>query len=149
MPQSYACLHYHLVFSTKHRAPLIPPDLQPRLYDYLGGLIRAEGGTLLAAGGVTDHVHLLVGLGQTRAVADVLRVVKTNSSRWVHDIDPAGGFAWQTGYAAFTVSHSQLATVERYIASQEEHHRRMTFENELRALLQRHGIEPDERYLWG
>ncbi len=149
MPQSYTSLHYHLIFSTKHRAPLISPELQPRMCDYIGGLVRAEGGTLLAAGGVADHIHLLVQLGPTRAVADVLRVVKTNSSRWVGDLSPASGFGWQTGYAAFTVSRSQLETVEGYIGRQEEHHLRLSFQDELRTLLRRHGIVPDERYLWG
>ena len=148
MPQSFVCLHYHLVFSTKRRAPLITPDLQSRLFDYLGGLVRAEGGVLLAAGGVADHVHLLAGLGQTRSVADVLRVVKANSSRWARGLTPAGDFAWQTGYAAFTVSYSQLDAVAGYIGRQEEHHHRRSFQDELRELLRRHDIEPDERHMW-
>jgi REP element-mobilizing transposase RayT len=148
MPQSYTCLHYHLIFSTKHRAPLITPDLQPRTYDYLGGLVRAEDGVLLAAGGVADHVHLLARLGQSRPLADVMRVVKTNSSRWAHGLAPVADFAWQTGYAAFTVSRSHLGAVERSIRGQEEHHRRVSFQDELRAFLRRHEIEPDGRYLW-
>ena len=93
-------------------------------------------------------LNLLVQLSQSRAVADVLRVVKTNSSRWVRDLNPPLDFAWQTGYAAFTVSHSRLGAVEGYIRGQEEHHRAVSFQDELRAFLWRHGIEPDERYLW-
>jgi REP element-mobilizing transposase RayT len=113
VPQSFTCLHYHLVNSTKHREPLITPDLRTRLYEYLGGLVRAEGRMLLAAGGMPDHVHLLARLGQAKSVADVLRVVKTNSSRWVHETFPAAaGFGWQTGYGAFPVGQSTLASVQ-------------------------------------
>ncbi len=95
MPQTYTALHYHLVFSTKHREPRITPAIRPRLYEYLGGIVRAEGGTPLAVGGMPDHVHLLVGLRATRAVADVMRVVKTNSSKWLRESFPAAvGFGW-------------------------------------------------------
>ena len=149
MPQSYACLHYHFVFSTKGRAPLLVAELRPRLFEYVGGVLRAHGGCLLAAGGVEDHVHLLAGLSRETAVAEALRLVKANSSKWLHDtgqVDPS--FAWQAGYGAFTVSHSQLDVVRRYLAGQEEHHRRQTFQDEFRELLRRHGIEFDERYLW-
>jgi REP element-mobilizing transposase RayT len=149
MPQSYTCLHYHLIFSTKNRLPSITPDIRPRLYDYLGGLIRGEGGVLLAAGGMPDHVHLLARLTQQRAVADVLRVVTTNSSKWVHETFPAAKrFGWQAGYGAFAVSYSNLAAVKRYIARQAEHHRKMSFQAEFRAFLRKHGIEFEEKYLW-
>lgn len=149
MPQSFTCLHYHLIVSTKHREPAITPGLRPRLYDYLGGLVRGEGGVLIAAGGMPDHVHLLARLSQQRDVADVLRVVKTNSSKWVHDTFPAAaGFGWQTGCGAFAVSYSNLEVVKAYIAHQEEHHRAMSFQDEFRAFLRKHEIEFDERYLW-
>src|SRR5262249_14027395 len=117
MPQSYTCLHYHFVFGTKHRHPTITPDIQPRLYDYIGGIVRNEGGVLLAAGGISDHIHLLARLGQHRAVADVLRVVKTNSSKWVRETFPeAAKFRWQDGYGAFGVSFSLVPKVKAYIA---------------------------------
>src|SRR5947208_93679 len=104
MPQSLVCFHAHLVFSTKHRAPLIGPDLQPRLRDYVSGIVRSEGCALVAAGGMPDHVPLLVSMGKQASVADLMRLVKTNSSRWVHGEFPAlSGFAWQTGYGAFSV----------------------------------------------
>ena len=94
MPQSYTALNYHVVFSTKNREPWITADLQPRLYEYLGGILRAEGGALLAAGGTAEHVHLLVSLSKETAVADALRVVKTNSSKWIHETFPdRSGFA--------------------------------------------------------
>jgi REP element-mobilizing transposase RayT len=149
MPQSFACLYHHLIFSTKARSPLITEGVQPRLFDYIGGILRAEGCSLIAAGGMPDHVHLLVSLGKQVSMSEALRIVKTNSSRWVHDTFPSlAGFAWQVGYGAFSVSASQLETVKVYLSGQAEHHRRITFQEEFVALLRRHGIEYDERYLW-
>lgn len=149
MPQSFACLHHHLIFSTKNRAPLITADLQPRLFDYVGGILRSEGCALAAAGGMPDHVHLLVSLDRKMSVSDTLRIVKANSSRWVHESCPAlSGFAWQVGYGAFAVSYSHLDRVKAYLSQQAEHHREMTFQEEFIAYMQRHEIEYDERYLW-
>lgn len=149
MPQSFTSLPCHLVFSTKNRTPSITADLQPRLYGYLGGILRTENSPLLIAGGTPDHVHLLVSLSKQRSVSDTLRVLKANSSKWVHETFPAmGDFAWQTGYGAFAVSCSNLETVKRYIANQAEHHRTMNFQEEFAALLRRHGIEFEERHLW-
>lgn len=148
MAHTFTKLLYHVVFSTKGRSPTIDSELKPRLHAYLGGIVRELGGKAILVGGTADHVHLLVSLSPRTALADVLRVVKTNSSRWVHEEWPRRvGFAWQTGYAAFTVSQSAADALKRYIAGQEEHHRRMTFEEELLALLNRHGIEYDERHL--
>jgi REP element-mobilizing transposase RayT len=149
MPQSFTCLHYHLVFSTKHREPTITPDIRPRLWEYLGGAVRSEGGVALLVGGTADHIHMLVTLRQQPALADLMRQIKTNSSAWVHETFPAaGGFWWQAGYGAFTVSHSAVGRVKEYIANQEGHHKRRTFQDEFRGLLARHGIEFDEKYLW-
>ncbi|MFO0810191.1 MAG: transposase [Gemmataceae bacterium] len=149
VPQSFASLHYHFVFSTKHREPLLLADLRLRLFDYLGGILKANDGCLVAAGGVEDHVHLLAGLGRETSVADALRLIKANTSKWLHDVNLAPPhFAWQAGYAAFTVSRSQMPVVEAYLANQEEHHRTQSFQDEYRALLLRHDIEFDERYLW-
>ena len=106
MPQSFACLHYHMIFSTKNRTSAITPDVEPRLYEYIGGILRADGGCLIAAGGVPDHVHLLCGLDKQTDVADAVRTIKTNSSKWIHETFPTQrAFAWQTGYAAFAVSY--------------------------------------------
>ena len=148
MPQTFTCLHYHLVFSTKHREPFITPAIRTRLYAYLGGLIRGEGGHPVAIGGMPDHVHILARLTQTVAVADVLRVVKTNSSVWVHETFPDVRFGWQTGYGAFTVGRSSLDAVRRYIEDQEAHHTKRSFQDEFREMLRVHGIEWDERYIW-
>ena len=148
MGQSFTCLRFHLIFGTKDRRPWIDIELKQRLYDYIGGIVRAERGVLLAVGGTADHVHLLISAGQQTSVADLIRVVKTNSSKWVHETFPAkAGFAWQPGYAAFTVSQSNTEQVRRYLAGQEEHHRRVSFDEEFVAFLDRHGVEYDARFL--
>jgi REP element-mobilizing transposase RayT len=142
-------LHYHLVFSTKNREAMIRPEIQPRLWEYLGGIVRTEGGFPRAIGGTDDHVHLLVTHHQRTALADFMRVLKTNSSKWVHESFSASApFWWQNGYGAFTVSYPGLKSVEAYIANQEAHHRQAAFQDEYRALLTDHGVEFDERYLW-
>lgn len=149
MPESFVCLNCHIVFSTKNRSPWIEASVAERLYQYLGGILRAEGSTLVAAGGMPDHVHLLVSLGKMRALADLLRVLKANSWKWIHETFAAmSQFGWQTGYGAFAVSHSNMAKVRQYIANQAEHHRVRSFQEEFVALLNRHGIAFDERYLW-
>jgi putative transposase len=149
MPQSFASLNYHLIFSTKNRQYLLNDDLLNRLYSYIGGILRAENGALTAAGGMPDHVHLLVSLGRESSLSDILRQIKGSSSRWIHETFPdRQGFAWQSGYAAFAVSYSHIDRVKRYLESQSEHHRTVTFQEEFRAFLERHQIKFDERYLW-
>ena len=147
MPSTYLSLHYHLVFGTKNREPFIAPDWRTRLHDYLGGTIRGLGGFPQGVGGVADHVHLLVGLKATHALADVLRELKKASSAWVHDEIGSRAFAWQEGYAAFTVGATSREAVKRYIANQEEHHRFKSFREELIEMLNKAGIEYDPRYL--
>src|SRR4051812_15381009 len=130
MPQSFAAVQVHLVFSTKNRVACITPDLAPDLYGYIHGIVAGESGMLLAAGGVADHVHLLVTLGRETSIAQLVRLVKCNSSKWVHDTYPAhAGFAWQNGYGAFSVSRSHRDLVEHYIATQAEHHAKATFQD--------------------
>ncbi len=149
MPQSFVCMHCHIVFSTKGREPWLTDELLPRLFAYIGGIVRAHGSVLVAAGGVPDHVHLLVSLSKESSIADLLREIKANSSRWIHETFPdLGGFHWQTGYGAFAVSYSDLDRVEQYVREQPEHHRERTFQEEFLALLRRHRIPFDERYLW-
>src|SRR5437868_6814778 len=150
MPQSFACLHHHLVFSTKNRDPLMTREVQPRLFDYVGGILRSERCALVAAGGMPDHVHLLVSLDRRLSISEAIRIIKASSSRWEHETfpDSLSGFAWQAGYGAFAVSYSHLDRVKAYLSRQAEHHRRITFQEEFIAFLQRHGIEYDERYLW-
>jgi REP element-mobilizing transposase RayT len=149
MPQSYTCLHYHLIFSTKNRVPVIAAELEPRLYEYVGGIIRAHKGTLIAAGGMPDHVHLLCSLSKELALADALRLIKTNSSKWVHEtFADQQGFAWQAGYGAFAVSYSNLDSVKQYILQQKEHHHRLSYQEEFVTSLKRHNISFEEKYLW-
>ena len=149
MPASHTNLLYHFVFSTKERRALVTPKLQAELYPYIGGIVRSERGILLDIGGMPDHVHLVARLRADTAVADMVRLVKANSSKWANERkDLTDGFAWQAGYGAFTISQSQLPTVREYVQTQERHHRRKTFQEELVALLKKHGIEYDERYLW-
>lgn len=149
MPRSYTNLIYHIVFSTKDRQPTITPDRKERLYEYIGGTIRGLGGILLAINGMSDHVHVLAKLRPDKALSDVLRELKANSSLWMHDVFPdATDFFWQNGYGAFSVSSSQVAGVKKYIADQELHHSKRSFDREFVALLENHGIEFDVNYLW-
>ena len=150
MPHSFTSLNHHVVFSTRNRTPGITPVLQPRLYQYIAGILRADGNKLLASGGTVDHVHLLVSLSKQVSVSSALREIKSNSSGWVHKTFPdRGDFAWQSGYGAFAVSYSSLEGVRRYIDRRADHHRRLSFREEFIGLLGEHHIEFDERYLWG
>ena len=150
MANTYTSLHYHVVFSTKNRQPWIRPDIQPRLWEYLGGIARQNAMKSLQVGGTEDHVHLVLAIPATLAVSKALQLLKGASSKWIHETSPdlAHG-QWQDGYAAFTVSKSQLPEVIHYVAHQREHHQRQTFQEEYRAFLQKHGIEFDERYVCG
>ena len=137
----------HLIFSTKDRQPLITPEIRADLFAYLGGIIREMHGTALIINGTSDHVHMLIRIRPVHSAAEIARVVKTNSSKWVHEKWNVR-FAWQTGYGAFSVSESRVPTVSRYIAMQEEHHRKQSFEEEYVAFLKKNRIEYDERYIW-
>jgi putative transposase len=149
MPQSFICLHAHIIFSTKKREPLITAEFAPRLFEYIGGICRGEGNALVGAGGTADHVHLLVSFGKQACASDLVRDVKSNSSGWIHQQFPQlRGFAWQAGYGAFAVSFSQIDQVRGYLARQEEHHRVHSFQEEFLAFLKRHRIAYDERYIW-
>jgi len=146
---TYTNLLTHVTFSTKERKRFITDELGPRLFAYTGGIVREVGGRALMVGGVEDHTHLLLVLPPSLALSDAMRTLKTNASRWVHETFPErASFAWQEGYAAFSVSESNRETVKAYIANQEKHHRRMTFKEELVALLDKHGIDYDEAHLW-
>jgi REP element-mobilizing transposase RayT len=128
MPKSFACLDVHLIFSTRHRSPQISSDLQFRLFQYIGGILNSKDCRLIAAGGMPDHVHLLVSLHRDIAVADLVRLIKANTFKWIHEtfLD-LPHFAWQSGYAAFAVSFSNVEDVRKYIADQADHHRVRTF----------------------
>ncbi|MFH1110890.1 MAG: IS200/IS605 family transposase [Planctomycetota bacterium] len=149
MPGTYSQILFHAVFSTKGRAGFIRPEIQPRLYDYIGGIVRAEKGTLYAIGGMADHVHLLLRWRTDAAIADLMRTVKARSSLWVHQtFEGLAMFAWQEGYAVFSVSRSAEPDVKRYIENQGAHHKERDFKEELLALLRAHGVDFDERYVF-
>lgn len=146
MASTFLSLHYHLVFSTKDRRPFIRPDWRSRFHDYLGGTVNGLDGISQQVGGVADHVHLLVGLKATHCLADFMRELKKASSAWARtNFEPE--FAWQDGYAAFTVSASVRERVLDYIRRQEEHHAQRDFASELKELLEKHGVAYDPKYL--
>jgi REP element-mobilizing transposase RayT len=148
MAQSFTNLLYHIIFSTKERQPLIKLEYQPRLYDYIGGIIRGVGGISLGIDGVEDHVHVLAKLRPDRALSDVLRDLKANATGWMHDLfPPLSDFYWQRGYAAFTVSQSNVSQVQQYLLRQKEHHQQVSFRDEFIQFLKANGIEYDERFV--
>lgn len=147
MSSTYLSLYYHLVFSTKERRPFIEDAWRDQLHEYMGGTINGLGGYTQQVGGAADHVHLLIGLKATHTLADVLRELKKASSVWVHEQTGSQRFAWQEGYSAFTVSPTARASVRGYIRNQEEHHRKVSFRDELIRMLKSAGVEYDPKYL--
>ena len=148
MAGSFTCLNVHIVFSTKERRPILNPNLRTLLFPYIAGIVGHHKGHLIQAGGVDDHIHLLVRLHQDTAVADCVRTIKANSSNWLRESHDDKWLGWQDGYGAFTVSKSHLPDVQTYIQNQETHHAKLTFQDEFRALLKRHGIDFNEQYIW-
>jgi putative transposase len=144
---TYLSLHYHLIFSTKHRKPSINSSWRSELHEYLGGTVNGLGGFAQGCGGVADHVHLLVGLKATHCLADFMRELKKAGTAWVRERQNDPDFAWQEGYAAFTISAPSRAKLQEYIRDQEEHHRRRTFREELIEFLDKAGVEFDAKYL--
>jgi len=147
---SYVSSHYHCVFSTKERQPLISMELRERLWPFLGGIARQNHMKAIEIGGMPDHIHILLSLPSTLSIAKALQLIKGGSSKWVHETFPEQRlFRWQVKYGAFGVSVSQLDRIIQYIKDQDVHHRKMTFQEEFLALLKKHRVEYDERYLWG
>ncbi len=150
MAHSFVKILVHVVFSTRNREPSIEIGFRSRLHEYIGGIVRANGGHALAINGMSDHVHILMTLPADKSIAEMMRLVKTNSSRWVHTtLSNQKDFSWQTGYSAFSVSQSALQRVSKYIAEQEKHHAKLSFQDEYRELLTLHGLSFDEKYVWG
>jgi REP element-mobilizing transposase RayT len=149
MGATHSCLLYHVIFSTKERQPFITPEIRPRLYKYIGGMIRKQEGVLYEIGGMPDHLHLLFRWRTDVAVADLIRDMKRDSTKWIKKAWPdMRHFYWQEGYGAFSVSFSHKKRVEQYIRGQEEHHRRHTFKAEFLKFLHRYEVEYDPRYVW-
>ena len=147
MSSTHLSLHFHVIFGTKGHEPLITLEWRPRLHAYMGGILSTLDTVPEIVGGVEDHVHILLGLRRVESLSEVMRRVKSSSSRWVHEEIGARRFAWQEGYGAFTVGASQRESVRRYIAGQEEHHRKRTFKAEYLEFLQRSGVDFDPRFL--
>ena len=147
MAQTFSRLLVHVVFSTKDRTASLKADIRNDLFAYMGGIIQNFGGNPLIISGVADHVHLLFSMPATMGLAEAMRIIKAKSSRWLHGSDRS--FAWQSGYAGFSVSQSSVGQVTKYIAGQQEHHKKVRFEDEFISLLRKHEMEYDERYVWG
>ena len=149
MPHSYCSQLTHCVFSTKERLPIITPKLQERLFAYIGGIARENKIKLIAAGGIEDHVHLLLSLTRTVSISKAMQLIKGGSSKWIHETFPEhSSFEWQEGYGAFSVSMSNKGKVIAYINNQHEHHKKQDFKSEFISFLKRHEIEYDERYVF-
>jgi REP element-mobilizing transposase RayT len=150
MANTYTSLFYHFTFSTKDREPWITVDIENRVWPYLGGIARKHKMIALQVGGIEDHIHTLVLAPPTLAPSQIAQFLKGDSSKWIHEeFSRLRGFEWQDGYGAFSVSRSAVPDVIEYIQNQREHHRRKTFQQEYLELLQKHGVDYDERYLWG
>lgn len=149
MPQSLAQILVHLVFSTKNREPILDDAVRPELHAYIGGIVKNLDGSLLKAGSVTDHIHLLIAHPRTHAPSGLVQEIKTGSSKWLKTHGTRfAQFHWQNGYGIFSVSPSHRTAVESYLDRQAEHHHTTSFQDEYRTLLKKHGIEWDETYVW-
>lgn len=139
----------HVVFSTKYRKPYLSDQWRDELFAYIGGVVQDHKSTLLKAGGIEDHVHLLIRIHPEFAISKTVQLLKANSSRWINEQNKIPGkFQWQVGYGAFSVSQSMAETVKEYIANQKEHHRKQTFESEYLLILQKHAISYDPAYVF-
>ena len=149
MPQSLSQLYVHLIFSTKHREPTLLSPVREALHAYLAAVLHNQDSPALKVGGMSNHVHALFRLSKNLALAKIVEEVKTSSSKWLKTQGRAlANFHWQSGYGAFSVSESSVARVRTYIERQQEHHRKITFQEEFRALCRKHGVQIDERYAW-
>jgi len=149
MAHTYINILIHYVFSTKNRVGFITPELEIRLYSYIGGIARENNMKLVAIGGIANHIHLLLSLPATLSISKAIQLIKGGSSLWIHNTFPdLKNFQWQSGYGAFSVSRSHVNDTIKYINNQKEHHKKMTFKEEYIAFLKKHNIEYDERYIW-
>ena len=149
MPQSLSNILLHLVFSTKNREALLTTEIREELHGYLSGIIENQGGSLIKAGSVEDHIQLLLVHPRTCSPADLVKEIKVGSNMWLKDKGPQWkAFQWQSGYGIFSISPSHKEALIEYIANQEEHHRKVTFQEEYRRLLGKYGVQYDERYVW-
>jgi putative transposase len=150
MANTYSSLYYHLIFSTKNRLPHLTSEIEKRVWAYIGGVARKHRMTALQVGGYDDHIHVLIAAPPTFSPSQIAQFLKGDSSKWIHEtFQELGAFSWQEGYSAFTVSKSNLQAVVGYIQNQRPHHQQKSFQEEYMEFLQKHGVEYDERYIWG
>ena len=150
MANSYICCYMHCIFSTKSRQNLIAPELQKRLWPYMGGIARENDMSALAVGGTENHIHILLSIPSTLSVAKSMQLIKGGTSKWIHETFPSPqNFAWQEGYGAFSVSKSLIEKTIAYINNQQEHHRTLSFEKEYIGFLEKFGIAYDKNYVFG
>ncbi|MCP3942773.1 MAG: IS200/IS605 family transposase [Desulfobacteraceae bacterium] len=150
MPQSLALIYIHIIFSTKNREPFLTDgQIRKEMHAYSASVSNAKGSKAITVGGVADHVHILCNLSRTIALSELIKEIKRNSSKWVKTKGGAcSNFQWQNGYGAFSVSHSNVQRVRNYIENQEEHHKKISFKDEFRNFMKKHGVEFDEQYVW-
>ena len=149
MPQSLSTILIHIIFSTKNREPLLMPEIESILYSYMAGIFRDCGSPALAIGGTEDHTLVLCSLSRTRSVASIVEEIKTGSSKWIKTKGPGfNGFHWQRGYAAFSIGRSNEVILKRYIANQKLHHKKISFQDEMREFFQKYGVAYDEQFVW-
>jgi len=145
MPQSLVKILVHVVFSTKDRRELIPPELEPRLFGFISGIISNNKGRMIIAGGTANHIHLLISIGRIN-IGELIGDIKRDSSKWMKEF--VKDFYWQKGYGAFSIGQSQVQAVSRYVAEQKDHHAVQDYKDEFRALCRKYEVEIDERYVW-
>ncbi len=149
MADTFTCILYHIVFSTKNRRALITPEIQERLYEYMGGIIRKRGGSLYEIGGVANHVHLLI-RWNTSSLSDLIRDLKSESTKWVRsEFAGHGTFQWQSGAGIFSISHSHIDPVKNYVRAQEQHHKLVSYEDEFLKILEKHELLDQKREPFG
>lgn len=149
MSQTHVCFYMHVVFSTKNRVDMITVDVEDRLFGYIGGILQRNDSKLLVGNGTANHVHLLTSLHKTISLPKLIGDIKRDSSKWIKTIDSRfSAFGWQDGYAAFSVGHTQIESVKRYVVSQKAHHQIKEFEDEVRGFYRECDIAFDEKYVW-
>jgi REP element-mobilizing transposase RayT len=149
MAHTYTSTLMHCVFSTKERRNLIPAELQPQLWAYMGGIARQHGMKALAVGGTDNHAHMLISLPADLSIAKALQTIKGCSSKWMHETCGLRSFAWQEAYGAFSIGASQIHAATAYIHGRQEHHQKRDFQAEFVLFLKKNGLEFDPRYVWG
>ena len=149
MAQTLFSCYMHVVFSTKNRVKLIQPEVEEELFSYIGGVVRNYQGVLLAAGGTSNHIHLLVSTNKNNLIPDLIGDAKRESSSWIKTKSPMlSKFGWQDGYSAFSLGYTQIPAVKKYIAGQKEHHKQKLFEDEMRVFYRKYDLVFDEKYVW-